>query len=83
MKKDQTNIVLYMHTINGRPAEYVPKGQICYAGARGVTRFAKSLNQIKSEQRKSKQWRKKVLGDDATNHSYDYTRMTITIAVGE
>lgn len=42
---------LYMHTINGQPGEFQPLyGTICYAG-KACRRFAKSLQQIRREQK--------------------------------
>lgn len=48
---------LYMHTIMDKPAQYWEGEQICFASR--VKKFAKSLYQIRKEQKLSEKWRKK------------------------
>lgn len=61
---------IYMHTIDNEPAEYVENGQIIFASP-SVMKFAKSLKQIKSEQRKSRKWQKsRGLLTDVFSYSY-------------
>lgn len=47
---------LYMHTLDGQPAQY-EKGQQIRFAPKSVTRFATSLAQIRSEQKASDAWR--------------------------
>lgn len=47
---------LYMHTLDGQPAQYVPGSQVTFA-PRTVNRFATSLAQIRREQQQSEDWR--------------------------
>lgn len=44
---------IYVHTIDGRPAEYWPDEKIIYFARKKMTRFADSLQQIKREREKS------------------------------
>jgi hypothetical protein len=73
---------LYMHTIRGIPAQYIPDEQIVYAngtrGQAGVTRLAESVKQIKQEQRLSSSWRRKQNWDDAPG-AYGYIRIAKAI----
>jgi hypothetical protein len=47
---------LYLHTINGNPAHYVPGKQIIYG--RKTIAAAASLRQIRAERAASQRWRK-------------------------
>lgn len=60
---------LYMHTIEGCPAEYYPKQQICYATNRGVWRFCSSYAKIRYERKKSVTYRIKN-GFPIPNYGY-------------
>lgn len=59
MSKQHKNF--YMHTIDGKPAKYYPGDQICfiYSSCRANLKFANSLKQIRSEQKKSIEFRRK------------------------
>lgn len=50
---------LYMHTIDGRPAQFYDyDGQICFCyGNQKLIHFADSLEQIRKEQKKTKTFR--------------------------
>lgn len=48
--------VVYMHTIDGAPAEFFPGYQIAFAH-NPLSRFADSLRQIRREQRESSEYR--------------------------
>lgn len=50
---------IYVHTIDGRPAEYWPDEKVIYFARRKMTRFAYSLQQVKREQAKSERARTK------------------------
>jgi hypothetical protein len=69
---------LYMHTLNGVPAQYVEGEQICYAngirGNTGVSRLCESRTQIKREQRLAKRWRIKR-GYRVIPGDYGYVRI--------
>lgn len=68
---------LYMHTIDGRPAFYVPGEQICFCGDAGSVRspLATSLAQIRREQVASDEWRnKRGFMRDLTSE-YGYVRI--------
>lgn len=41
---------LYMHLMNGLPAQFYPKEQKIFTGLKVVTRFATSLRQLRREQ---------------------------------
>jgi hypothetical protein len=51
---------VYMHTIDGQPACYIPGEQIVFGhgkkGNAGVTTLCKDVNQIKRERRLSVKW---------------------------
>lgn len=68
----------YLHTIDGVPAQYIPGQQICYAnstrGNGGVTRLAKSLKQMRKEQKLSLEWRGKQ-GFETSPFCYGYVRI--------
>lgn len=69
---------LYMHTINGKPAMYVPRQQICffnrYNRVKSSEVFVKSLSTIRRQQKASQEWRiKNGFGD--TPGSYGYVRI--------
>lgn len=49
--------VVYIHTLDGQPAEYDPGEQVCYLGRNPLTRFARSLRQLRREQQASVAWR--------------------------
>ena len=48
-----------MHTINGRPANYIKEEQICYFSLRNPIHLCSSILKIKKQQRASNKWRKK------------------------
>ena len=62
-------IKVFIHTINGLPAQYYEGGQICYGSRRSGIKTVNTLAQIKKEQRATNKWRKK-LGYDT--HPLDY-----------
>jgi hypothetical protein len=49
--------VLYMHTIDGAAGSYYPGQQICFAVRTRPIKLCDSLDQIKQEQRKTREWR--------------------------
>lgn len=67
---------LYVHTIDGRPAQYFPGSQICFSPWRGITRTATSLRQIRREQRASIRWRREK-GYEASPSDYGYFRLYV------
>ena len=71
---------LYIHTLDGIPAQYTPGEQICFAngtrGNAGITRLARSVHQIKQEQKLSSAWRK-AQGFLTFNQDYGYVRVRI------
>ena len=69
--------VVYMHTLDGRPAQYWPGEQVAFADdRRGVSRFADSLKQIRREERASERWRRSK-GFDETSFEYGYVRVRL------
>ena len=68
---------LYMHTINGIPAQYEEGEQIVFAnfvrGGGGIRRLCESLEQVKLEEKLSNKWRKEQ-GWDVFN-DYGYVRI--------
>lgn len=44
---------LYMHVLEGQPAQFDPKNGQIFIGARKIKRLASSLRQIRREQRQS------------------------------
>lgn len=52
----KTGRVVYMHLLDGQPAQYY-KGQQIAFGHTIVTQFAESLQQIRREQKASAKWR--------------------------
>lgn len=77
MSDKKAERVLYMHTLDGRPAQYYPDEQIAFADdRRGVSRFADSLSQIRREQRASDKWRlEQGFRIDEWNYSYVRVRL--------
>ena len=68
----------YMHLIDGRPACFHNNSeitQICYMHKIHVNYLAKSLKQIKKEQKKSLEWR----NEQGYNHSMTYSYMIVTL----
>ena len=65
---------VFIHTINGHPAEYYDKEQICYGMRRQGVKTVNTLAQIKKEQRATNKWRKKQ-GYDVRPLDYDYMRI--------
>lgn len=61
----------YMHTIDGKPG-FWGGDQICFAshGHQVVNELAKSLDQIKREQEKTREFRKKSCGYDDARYGY-------------
>lgn len=67
----------YLHTIDSRPAFYEPGQQICFAQVYGKpARLARSLAQIRSEQKKSLAWRRS-LGYSHEAEGYGYKRVRL------
>ena len=71
---------LYMHLIDGRPAEYYPGEQICYAATgrysrTGIQRLATSIEQIKKEQKLSEKWRLSRGFPPVIARDYSYVRI--------
>ncbi len=65
----------YMHTINGKPALYWPGEQICYYNYYGkLTPLAKSLSQIRREQKASHEYRRSY-GATVDPKEYGYIRV--------
>jgi hypothetical protein len=68
---------LYMHTIDGRPAEYWPGEQITFARYRnGVSHFAESIQQIRKEERASLRYRRSRGWHDRCAYGYVVLRIT-------
>ena len=65
---------VFIHTINGTPAQYYKGEQICYGMRKCGVRTVDTLAQIKKEQRASNKWRKKQGWND---HEVDYDYMRI------
>lgn len=67
----------YLHTIDGRPAYYVPGMQICYINFYGKPKpLVASLDQIRAEQKASSEWRK-AQGYDHGTKDYGYRRVRL------
>jgi hypothetical protein len=70
---------LYMHLLDGKPAEYQPDGQICFVGRFNTLKFedmfVDSLDKIKRQQRASEAWRKSRGFDDSFKHQHSYIRI--------
>jgi hypothetical protein len=71
---------LYMHTIAGKPAMYVPNNQIVYFNRYHTVSFdevfVNSLEKIKQQQNASRKWRKKQGFNGALPDNYGYIRIT-------
>ena len=65
---------VFIHTINGLPAQYYEGEQICYGMRRSGVKTVDTLAQIKKEQRATSKYRKK-LGYDSHLLDYDYMRI--------
>ena len=65
---------LYMHTLNGMPAQYTRGGQVSFA-PRTITRFAYSLKQIRLEQKASENWRAKKGYREQFRHGHAMIRL--------
>ena len=65
---------VFIHTINGLPAQYYKGEQICYATRRCGIKTVETLAQIKKELRASNKWRKKK-GYEVYPLEYDYMRI--------
>lgn len=74
--KRTKRITLYMHTIDGRPAQYFPGEQVCFADWRPVSRFAASLRQIRKEQDASAAWRREQGFDEGGVRGYVRLRIS-------
>lgn len=67
----------YMHTLDGRPATYVPGTQICFVDGRHKARLVPSLAQIRRERRASGEWReRRGYRDDG---DYDYVLVEVDL----
>jgi hypothetical protein len=66
----------YMHTINGHPAVYYQREQICFLGMGRELVLADSLKQIRKEQIASYNWRLKE-GFKGNLNNYGYLRIKI------
>lgn len=69
---------LYMHTLDGRPAEWQSRTKTVVYSGRRVTRFATSLQQIRREQALSIEHY-----GDADGENYDYVRIARAAFNGE
>jgi len=65
---------VFIHTINGYPAQYYDGEQIYYGSRRSGVKTVNTLAQIKKEQRATNKWRKKK-GFDVHPLDYDYMRI--------
>ena len=65
---------VFIHTINGLPAQYYDEEQICYGSRRSGVKTVNTLAQIKKEQRATNKWRKKK-GYHTRPLDYDYMRI--------
>lgn len=65
---------VFIHTINGLPAQYHEGEQICYGSRRSGVKTVDTLAQIKKEQRATYKWRKKK-GYDTHSFVYNYMRI--------
>lgn len=69
--------IYFLHTIDGVPATYWPKAQICYVRIpRGSAKLARSLEQLKKEQTLSRAWRTKQ-GYPNDEDKYGYVRVKL------
>ncbi len=65
---------VFIHILNGYPAQYDKGEQICYGSRRSGVKTVNSLAQIKKDQRASCKWRKKQ-GFEINETVYDYMRI--------
>lgn len=66
---------VYMHTLDGKPAQYLPGQQVQFA-PRTISRFAESVRQIRKEQIASEAWRaKRGLDVGIFRHGYISVRL--------
>ncbi len=68
----------YMHTLDGHPAVYLPRGQICFAGGYGkwgAALLVPSLKQIRIEQKASAAWRVTHFCNDGAKVGYVRVRL--------
>ena len=66
----------FLHTIDGKPARFWPKGQICFLRFQGSAKLVRSLKQIKREQTLSCAWRTKR-GYGNRDNNYGYVKVTL------
>lgn len=64
---------LFIHTIQGYPANYIKGHQISYRNARQPIYLVKSLAKIKADRKASNEWRKKH-GYEIV-HDYGFIRL--------
>lgn len=72
--------IMYMHTIDEKPAFYEMNEQIVFANKnteRGLPRLVESLEQIKREQKLSIAWRKRMGFDIYNDYHYSYIRVIV------
>ncbi len=76
--QDVKGKLMYMHTLNGKPAYYTEGEQVSYAGKEILIpqMLVPSLKELRKQQKRSIEWRK-AQGWSETPSEYGYVRIYI------